>query len=132
MDVCMYALWMYMHVCMLILGLGKMFQCSNLHFFAVLNFSLRIFATTLALMFHMRACLCNLNIWLILWACSRKFEAVSVTFVKSSNSKFMQKQWQEKTSNHFKTLIQFWRQTIKVRATLVKTPANHQIFDPFC
>ena len=61
-----------------VVGLGKRFESSNLRSFAThskLNFSLRSFAATPTLMFaHVH--LCNLNVWSIMWACSRKVEAV--------------------------------------------------------
>ena len=69
--------YMYVHVhvhIQCILGLRKRFECSNIRLFAVhlkLNFSLRSFAAMPTLMFA-HAHLCNLNVWSIMWACSRK------------------------------------------------------------
>ena len=96
MHVCMYVCMLYvcmyacMYVCMYVLRLGKRFECSNLHSFAAhfkLNFSLRIFTAMRTLMFaHVH--LCNRNVWLIMWACSRKVEAVllaaSVSFLSQA------------------------------------------------
>ena len=57
---------------------GKRFEYSNLRSFTAhskLNFSLRSFAATPTSMFaHVH--LCNLNVWLKLWVCPRKVEAV--------------------------------------------------------
>ena len=57
---------------------GKRFAGSSLHSFAThskLNFSLRSFADPLTFMFvHVH--LYNLNVWLIMWACFRKFKAL--------------------------------------------------------
>ena len=62
-------------MCILELGKGSNL---NLHSFAThskLNFSLQSFAIMLTLMFaHVH--LCNLNVWSIMWACSRKIDFV--------------------------------------------------------
>ena len=62
---------------------------------------------------YVHAHLCNLNVWLMMWVCSRKVEAVllaaSVSFLSpvmlnpSSN--------RSKTST-YKAIIQFWRHSI--------------------
>ena len=92
----------------IILGLGKRFESSNLCSFAMhskLNFSLRSFAASPTLMFaHVH--LCNLNVWSIMWVCSRKVEAVFLAaFVSMLNPS--RNSDRNKTSTHYKAIIQF-------------------------
>ena len=67
--------------------------CSNLCLFAThlkLNFILRSFAATFTLMFA-HAHLYNLNVLLIMWACSRNVEAMLLSaclISQSSDAKF--------------------------------------------
>ena len=55
----------------------------------------------------------NLNVWLIMWVCSRKVEAVllaaSVTFLCLNPSRNSDR---NKTSTRFKAIIQFWRHSV--------------------
>ena len=75
-------------------ALGKGLNlCSNLCLFAThlkLNFILRSFAATFTLMFA-HAHLYNLNVLLIMWACSRNVEAMLLSaclISQSSDAKF--------------------------------------------
>ena len=62
---------------------------------------------------HFNVCkhLCNLNVWLIIWSCSRKVDAVllaaSVSFLSPARNRN-----RNKTSIHYKAIIQFWRHPI--------------------
>ena len=128
---------MYMYV----LGLGKSFECSNLCSFAVhskLNFSLQSFAATPTLMFAY-AHLCNLNmyVWSIMWACSRKVEAVllaaSVSFLSPAMLNPSRNSDRNETSTHYKAIIQFWRHSIanKGKSNIDKNtcePSNIRLF----
>ena len=107
-----------MYVCMYIQGLGKRFECLNLRSFAThskLNFYLRSFAATPTLMFaHVH--LCNLDMWLIIWACSRNIEAVllvaSVSFLSPAMLNPSRNSDRNKTSTRYKAIIQFLRHSI--------------------
>ena len=101
---------------------GKRFECSNLDSFAVhskLNFSHRSFAGTPTLMFA-HAHLYNLNEWSIMWACSRKVEAVllaaSVSFLSPAMLNPSRNSNRNKTSTRYKAIIQFWRYSIANRS----------------
>ena len=113
----------------LVLGLRKRFECSNLRLFAVhlkLNFSLRSFAATPTLMFAY-VHLCNLNMSLIMWVCSRKDEALllaaSVSFLSPAMLNPNRNSKKNNTSTH-KAIIYVLEALYSVRATLIKTHAN--------
>ena len=99
-------------------GVGKRFEPSNLRSFAThskLNFSLRSFAATPTLMFA-HAHSCNLNVWSIMWACSRKVEAVllaaSVSFLCPAMLNRSRNSDMNKTSTCYKAIILFWTLSI--------------------
>ena len=119
MYVCIYACTcMYIHVCMYVqyvqyvLGLGKRFEGSNLRSFAAhskLNFNLRSFAATPTLMFaHVQ--FYNLHVWLIMWACSRKVEAVLlaafILFLSPAMPNLDRNSDMNNTSTRYKAIIQ--------------------------
>ena len=106
----------YTHLLALHVGLGKRFESSNLRPFAMhsnLNFSLRSFAATPTLMFAHEH-LSNLNVWSIMWECSRKVEAVllqsaSVSFLCRAMLNPSRNSDRNKTSTctGYKAIIQF-------------------------
>ena len=75
----------------------------------------RSFAAMPTLMFaHVH--LCNLNVWSIMWVCSRKVEAVLlaafVSFLSPAMLNPSRNSDRNKTSTHYKAIIQFWRHSI--------------------
>lgn len=96
------------------LGLEKRFESSNLCSFAThskLDFSLRTFAVTPALVFAHATLLQYIYVWSIMWPCSIKVEAVLLAALfsflcpailnRSRNSD------RNKTSAHYKAIIQY-------------------------
>ena len=73
----------------------------------------------------------HVNMWLIMWECSRNVEAmllaVSVSFLSPAMLNPSRNSDRNKTSTRYKAIIQFWR-PIKVRATLIKIHVNLRIF----
>ena len=135
---------MYVHVhvrtYMYVLGLGKRFESLNLRLFAThskLIFSLRSFAATPTLMFA-HAHLCNLNMWSIMWACSRKVEAVqlaaSVSFLCPVMLNPSRNSNRKKTSTRYKAIIQEAFYIANQDQTNIdkKSCADLQIFVRFC
>ena len=61
----------------------------------------------------------NLNVWLIIWACSRKVEAVllasSVSFFSPAMLNPSGNSNRNKTSTRYKAIIQFWRHSIPIQ-----------------
>ena len=101
----------YVHTYVCNVGLGKRFESSNLRSFGThskLNFSLRSFTATPTLMF-VHAHLCNLNVWSIMWACSRKVEAVLlaafVSFLCPAMLNPSRNSDRNKTSTRYKAII---------------------------
>ena len=96
-----------------------------------LNFSLKIHCMC-TLMFVLTLSY-DLNVWLIIWVCYRKVEAVLVTAFVSFLSPAMlnpsRNSNRNKTSTRYK--IEFWRVSTANQATLIKTCANLQIFNCF-
>ena len=58
----------------------------------------------------------NLNVWLIMWACSRKVEAVLVAafvlFLSPVMPNLDRNTDRNNTSTHYQVIIQFWRLSI--------------------
>ena len=101
----------YVHTYVCNVGLGKRFESSNLRSFGThlkLTFSLRSFTATPTLMF-VHAHLCNLNVWSIMWACSRKVEAVLlaafVSFLCPAMLNPSRNSDRNKTSTRYKAII---------------------------
>ena len=123
-----------------VVGLGKGFECLNFRLFAAhskLNFSLQSFTAMPTLMFaHVH--FCNLNVWSIMWACSRKVEAVLLAASVSIHCPAMlnpsRNSNRNKTSTRYKAIIQFWRHSIanQGKGNIDKTRANLRIFVHFC
>ena len=108
----MYILHTYIHTYMYV-GWKKRFECSNHCWFAAhskLNFSLQSFTATptYRYMFALVQSKC-----VIMWACSRKVEAVllaaSVSFLSPAILNPSRNSNRNKTSTHYKAIIQFWR-----------------------
>ena len=120
------------------LGLAKGFECLNIHLFAAdwkLNFSIRSFAATPTLMFA-HSHFCNLNVWLIMWGCSRKVDTVllaaSVSFLSPVMLNPSRNSDRNKSSTRYKAIIQFWRHPIANQCKNNITCVNVQIFILFC
>ena len=79
------------------------------------NFFLLSFAATPTLMFA-HTHLYTLNVWLIIWVCSSKVEAVllaaSVSFFSPAMLNPSRNSNRNKTSTRYKAIIQFWRLSI--------------------
>ena len=90
----------------------RMFKPSFVRCTFEAKFSLQSFTAMPTLMFaHVH--LYTLNVWLIMWACSSKVEAVllaaSVSFLSPMMLNPSRNSDRNKTSTRYKALIQFWR-----------------------
>ena len=112
-----------------------LYNISNHHYFFVVNFSLSSFTAMPTLMFA-HAHLCNLIMQSIMWACSRKVEAVllaaSVSFLSPAMLNPSRNSDRKKTSTCYKAIIQFWRHSIANQGKSIKTHVNLRIFIRFC
>ena len=90
----------------------RMFEALFVYCAFECKFSLRSHA-------HFNVCACALvhsNVWLIMWACSGKVEAVllaaSASFLSPAMLNSSRNSDRNKISTHYKAIIQFWRLSI--------------------
>ena len=82
--------------------------------------------------------LCSLIMQSIMYACSRKVEALllaaSVSFLSPAmlNPSRNSDRNKNKSSTHYKAIIQLWRLSIANQGKSIKTHVNLRIFVPFC
>ena len=80
--------------------------------------------------------LCSLITQSIMYASSGKVEAVllaaSVSFLSPAMLNPSRNSDRNKSSTHYKAIIQLWRLSIANQGKSIKTHVNLQIFVPFC